>query len=153
MWLQILFIATSLKHISVFLLPWLLHSCSCVARSLYGLEDWTTDDALSVFFKGSAVRYHITFAIMAIIKIVHRTLVVVSITGIRSLIVFSMLFCVIPLLRLNVVEIRGHLSSACCLRIMTAFIFCFYVFSLDFCSSEFVSRDGFFTNFCKQFLL
>lgn len=80
--------------------------------------------------------YQITTAIVAIIKIVYPTLVVVSITGIRSLIVFSMLFGVIPLLRLNVVEIRGHLSNACCLCIMTAFIFCFYVFRLTFVAAN-----------------
>lgn len=106
----------------------LLHYCSRVVLSVYGLEDWTTDDALSVLFKGSAFRYQITSAIVAVIKIVYPTLVVVSITSIKSLIVFIMLLGVIPLLRLlNAVEIRGRLSNACCLRIMTAFIFCFFV--------------------------
>ncbi|KAL0731071.1 hypothetical protein Bca4012_027165 [Brassica carinata] len=42
---------------------------------IYGLEDWTTDDALSVLFKGSAFRYQITSAIVALIKIVYLTLV------------------------------------------------------------------------------
>ncbi|CAN7058359.1 unnamed protein product, partial [Brassica oleracea var. botrytis] len=151
MWLQILFIATSLKHISIFLLPWLLYLCSCVARSVYGLEDWTTDDALSVLFKGSAFWYQTTSAIVALIKIVYPTLVVVSITGIGSLIVFSMLFGVIPLLRLNVVEIRRHLNNACCLCIMTCFYLLFLCFRLTFMAANLLAVMALLPSFVNNF--
>ncbi|WZZ27404.1 hypothetical protein YC2023_010805 [Brassica napus] len=140
-WFQILIITTLLKPTSTSLLPWFLYCCcSCVARSYFGLEDYSTDDSLSVLFKGSASWCHSALAIVASVTIVSHALVALPITNIRSLSVFFVAYGVIPLLKPSVVEIRGRLCNVSCLCIMIASIF---VFLLAFCCSKFVSQYGF----------
>ncbi|KAG2260766.1 hypothetical protein Bca52824_080060 [Brassica carinata] len=143
-WFQIFIITTLLKPTLIFLLPWFLYRCcSCVARSAFGLEDCSRDDSLSVLFKGSASWCYITSAIVATVKIVTPALVAVSITSIRSLMVFFVSHGVIPLLKPSVVEIRGRLSNVSCLCIMIASI---SVFLLAFCCSKVVSQYGFLSS-------
>ncbi|KAL0854228.1 hypothetical protein Bca101_059380 [Brassica carinata] len=140
LWFQILIISISLKPTSAFVLPCFWYRCfSCAARSAFGLEDCSTDDLLSVLFKGSAYWCHIASAIIASV-IVIPALAAVPITNIRSLIVFFVFHGVIPLLKPSVVEIRGCLSNVSCLCIMIASIF---VFLLAFCCSKVVSQYGF----------
>ncbi|CAF1887997.1 unnamed protein product [Brassica napus] len=68
-WFQILIITTLLKPTSTFLLPLVLYCCfSCVVLSASRLEDYSTDDSLSVLFKGSTSWCHIS-AIPSVVEI------------------------------------------------------------------------------------
>ncbi|CAH8337149.1 unnamed protein product [Eruca vesicaria subsp. sativa] len=87
-----------------------LPCCHCFCTSTLVLlgqyMDWKGwSDSLSILFKGSTFWYKFTYVSVTDIKIVIPTVVVVPITGIKSLNVFIMFLGVIPLLRPNVVEI------------------------------------------------
>ncbi|KAF3515916.1 hypothetical protein DY000_02063860 [Brassica cretica] len=71
-WFQILIITTLLKPTSTFLLPLVLYCCcSCVVLSAFRLEDYSTDNSLSVLFKGSASWCHIS-TIPSVVEIRRR---------------------------------------------------------------------------------